>query len=153
MYYSIIYEIIQENITLIFIKHYACFWLWRKIPLSFQKNPNSALLHFAKPDTWLKSTLHADSSQAPLIFWIFHTLFAISSQGKTFSPARTLILDFSERLLLFKPKHAAVVSGRFIRQLSQKVNYNRQRRHERQHICSRLCKLNSYRTTNCHKYI
>lgn len=123
MYYSIIYEIIQEYITHIFMKHcakcYACFWLWRKIPLSFQKNPNPTLLHFAKPDTWLKSKLHADSSQASLIFWIFHTLFAISSQGKILFLAHTLILDFSERFLLFKPKYAAVVSGRFIWQIQR----------------------------------
>lgn len=121
MYYSIIYEIIQENITHIFIKRcakcYACFWLWRKIPLFFQKNPNSALLHFAKPDTWLKSALHVDSSQASLIFWIFHTLFTILSQSKIFSPAHTLFLDFSQKFPLFKPKYAVIIPSRFNRQI------------------------------------
>ena len=89
MYYSIIYERIQVDISHIFIKRcakcYARFWFWRKISLSFQKNPNSALLHFAKPETWLKSTLHADLSQASLIFWIFMQYNAILSQRKIYS--------------------------------------------------------------------
>ena len=108
MYYSIIYERIQVDITLIFMKRcakcYACFWLWRKISLSFQKNPNSALLHFAKLKAWLKSTLHADSSQASLIFWIFHTLFAILSQSKIFSPAHNFVFGFFRKIPAIQAK-------------------------------------------------